>query len=262
VTDYREKAEKWLIETPDGARALDALGRGLAALEAESAANSDKARSKAQSDALAAFDDFAAKTGATNLLRRRVLAHARDLPNGAKTDASEFKRFVDECGDTPSGRVKTRLALGRYLKDSTSALGNGLAGAAAMDFMQTSSGRYGLVTETIKSAGVDPKSGPTLPLRQKIVGAAGYTLGVESGSERAFRALWGRAARAYNESVARLRMAGHAVKKVTTGTVRDWVARDVNLGPGCPRAADLFKQAKIDGAAARERPDPSRMLSP
>jgi hypothetical protein len=55
-------------------------------------------------------------------------------------------------------------------------------------------------------------------------------------------------------------MSGHNVKNVTADTVRDWMARNVDLAPGCSKAGDLFSEAKRDGAAARLQPSPSRML--
>jgi hypothetical protein len=189
-----------------------------------------------------------------------MLAHARDLPNGAKVDASEFDQFVAECTNSPSGRVKARLALGRYQQDSAGDLGERLAGIAAMDFMQTPSGRHGLLTGTIKSAGVDPNSGPALTLRQKIIVDAGRTLGAERGGGRAPRALWERAAKAYNKGAARLRTKGFEVKDIAASTVRDWVERNVELGAGCPKARDLFNEAKIEGAAAIGQSDRSELL--
>jgi hypothetical protein len=190
-----------------------------------------------------------------------MLAHARGLPNGAQVDAAEFDQFEAELTNSPSGRVMARLALGRYLQDSAGDLGKRIAGLFAMDLMQTSGGRDGLVTGTIKAAGVDPESGPALPPRQKTVDAAGYTLGAEHGGGRAPHALWKRAARAYNEEAARQRMSGYNhMTNVTANTVRDWVTRNVELAPGSPNAGDLFNEAKGEGAAARLQPDPSRML--
>jgi hypothetical protein len=260
MTDYTAMAEKWLRETPEGGRALDALGRRLAAQEAERQANSDQSRAAAQAEAMAARRDLDAATGDMDLRRRRMLAHARALPNGARTDAAEFERFAAELTLSPGGRVMARLAIARYLEDSAGDLGERLAGVGAMEFMQTSDGRDGLLTGTITSAGVDRQSGPALPLRLKTIADAGYTLGAEYGGGRAPHVLWKRAARAYNEGAARFRMGGYDVKNVADKTVRDWVARNVNLPPGSPKAGDLFNEAKRDGAAARLPPDPSRML--
>jgi hypothetical protein len=261
VIDYRAIAEKWLQETPEGGRVLDALGRMRTALGVEAGGNSDQARVAAQTEALAAGRELDALTGERDLRRRRMLAHARGLPKGAKADAADFDRFATELTNSPSGKVMARLALGRYLQDSAGDLGERIAGIFAMDLMQTSGGRDGLVTGTIKSAGVDPESGAALPPRQKTVDAAGYTLGAEHGGGRAPHALWKRAARAYNDEAARQRMSGYNhVKNVTANTVRDWVTRNVDLAPGSPKAGDLFNEAKSDGAAARLQPDPSRLL--
>jgi hypothetical protein len=109
MTDYREIAEKWLRETPEGGHALAALGRKLVAFAAERQANSDQSRAAAQAEAMAADRDWDVATGRRDLRRRRMLAHARGLPNGAKTDAAEFDRFAAELSVAPSGRVVARL---------------------------------------------------------------------------------------------------------------------------------------------------------
>jgi hypothetical protein len=233
--------------------ALNAL---RAALAEERAANSDEARAAAQAEALAQQDALDDATGMMDLRRRRMIAETRGLPLGAKVDATGFEQFALDCLDgTPGGQIRLRHALGRHAVDAAATLTPRWAALLASNMLQTAKGHDGPLDGPVRAGGVDPSAGPADEIRNKIVVEAGYTAGVEiGGTGRIPHELWKRAERAQNALAAKMRMSGHKAGSVRFRTIKDWCLKS---GP----LADLFQEARNEGAQQRRAPDRSRTLA-
>jgi hypothetical protein len=227
----------------------------VAAGDKERAANSNEARAAAQTEALTAQNALDRATGIRDLRRRRMIAEARALPFGAKVDAAEFEQFTRDCLDgTPSGEIRRRHAFGRYATDGKDALGPELSGVLTSNMLQNAKGHYGPLDGPVRAGGVDPDMGATDEIRNKIVVDTGYTAGAEiGGTGRIPNELWKRAQRAQNVLAQKMRMSSQKAESVGFRTVKDWCQK---AGP----LADLFQDARKDGAQERRAPNPDRIL--
>jgi hypothetical protein len=256
MSERQDRASKWLNETPEGGRALEAIGCALEALETESRANGNEARSAAQALAIAAGGVVGQALGLRDLRRRRMITAAQSDAiefAGANADAGGYDAVAREALDgSQDGRRRLRRMASRCLMDMQDALGAQMAQVLAGALLGTAAGYDGLMTEPVKAAGADPKDGPAHFLREKIVFACGYTAGVE-GADRPPAALWQRAARCHNERAGKLRQIGEKVADASVETVRDWQKR---------RLRTLFNAALGQGRRERGRPNPMWLLPP
>jgi hypothetical protein len=127
VIDYRAIAEKWLRETPEGGRALDALGRRLVSFEAEQGADSDQARAAAQAEAMAADRNWDVATGRRDLRRRRMLAQRRSSAGAGyqhQRDTSALPPLVRSVNPLERARTKLKLATGVLVRSAPKPEGN------------------------------------------------------------------------------------------------------------------------------------------
>jgi hypothetical protein len=255
--DYQARAEKWLRETPEGGRALAAIGRALAALESERQGNSNEARSAAQEAAIGAGDAIERALGLRDMRRRRSIAAAQSDASefaGADTDAGAYGDVAESALDgSQEGRRRIRRIAARQIMDMKSVLGDEMSMILAATLLGTAAGYDGVMTEPVKAAGVDPKGGAAQFLRKDTIQACGYTAGVESieGVDRLPAALWERAARRHNEKAGKLRQIGEKVDDASAETVRDWQKRGF-LG--------LLDTALAQGRRERGQPDPKWLL--
>jgi hypothetical protein len=253
MVNYRDTAERWLRDAPEGGRALDAVGRLLVALKSESDANSNDSRVKAQEAAVVAYADLGAAIGARDLLRRRLIVAARDLDEGAKVDVADYDKETKAALDgSPGGLRRLRRMSARLAIDAKDALSAPLARLLAGAFLATAAGYDSLLANPVKSGGVDPKGGAANFLHQKIAYKSGYTHGAE-GAGRVRETLWRRAAAEYNKSAAKLRQAGEKAPDITPETIRFWCGRHNKL-------KEIFDGARRDGRAARPKPKRKHLL--
>jgi hypothetical protein len=164
MSERQDRASKWLNETPEGGRALEAIGCALEALETESRANGNEARSAAQASAIAAGGVIEQALGLRDLRRRRMMTAAQSDAiefAGANADAAGYDAVAREALDgSQDGRRCLRRMAARCVMDMQNALGAQMAQVLAGALLGTAAGYDGLMTEPVKAAGVDPKDGP------------------------------------------------------------------------------------------------------
>jgi hypothetical protein len=240
---------------PDLEEMIRLLKAVVAAGDKERAANSNEARAAAQAEALATENALDDATGRTDRRRRRMIAEAKGLPLGTKVDAADFEQFALDCLDgTPSGLIRLRHIYAQYAVDGGHTLTPPLSGLLASNMLQTAKGHEGPLDGPVRASGVDLNGGPADIIRDKIVGDTGYTIGVEiGGTGRLPHKLWKRAERAQHALAQKMRMSGEKAESVRFRTIKDWCLKS---GP----LADLFQDARKDGARERRAPNSDRIL--
>ena len=159
-----------------------------------------------------------------------MMVDALGLPAGSPVDAANFEQFADEyVKGSQEDENRLRLVLARHAQDSERLLTRRFAGVFSDTMQQNYEGRYGALDGPANRQGVEKRSAWPENVRDRIMGMAGYTAGVEFGADGPIpRGFWKRVAQAQHDELAKVR--GFKRHEWKPATARDYSQTDPHAG--------------------------------